>query len=1044
MAPSFLNKFGVNRRRLWKTPKPRRCRARLGVEILDERILPSVMLDLDQGILSIRADDNANRVQVLPSDKTIHVLESDRVVGTFPSDQVQLLTFQYGAGVDSYDNETAIPDKQLRLFDSSPLTPALLSQTGNLDALLFRNTLTLAGPSGAGFQVTGNWSAISLVSEHGSITHTFTAHGLMALHTALGNVPFISAANDPLTITTLPDTQLANFGAVDSISWNSGVPLDTNDPSAPLNSLQRTFGLQLSSPSAQFGVALGSDLTNLGVPLNNALAYIYFSTANSQAQFGDIPSQINEGNPLTIVFDPEDPFVYARVNEFAVGVSLKGYIPFTPVLSLPGLDSDPIYGHLYGRGPIALGDIDATVTAEAVINLDGQHDGQLLSAVGGNVASYLLTGRMNLSDLGQDAPLDLRVGLNGHADVRDTRGGFNMIIPVDASAVYTPGHLVAHGTATGDLFAGTPLSFLGNSTTLDVVADISTQSFDVIARADTTTIGGFNSAHLVLEWNDEGITAAAQAHLQYATWTADVGVAGTVTPDGQYLFVGQAQAQFAGFGSANARFALSDAGLGVEGDVSVPIGTQTLAVHFAGVGYIHPDGQFLLQGNAQATFAGFVMPNAAFVLTNSGLTAQGTITAQIGTGSAAITFAGYIHPDGQFNVTGTAQAQFSGFVMPNAAFVLNNSGLAVAGDINVRLGSVTLPVHFVAIGYVQLNGQFNLDGHANATFAGFASANAHFVLNNSGLTADGTVNFQLGSLGYSFPFTGWVHADGQFQLTGHVAQLNFAGFVSAGVDLILNNAGLSAVAFFHLGSVVDASLTGTIYTNGQFTLTGNYHVSFAGFGADASFTLTTGGVSIAAGVAVPYVTNVRMAGSIQTNGQFLLNFSGSFGINGFGGSGWLRLDNNGVTAHLDVGFAVLGLQAHLDGYIHSNGQFQLTAAAGLSLGPINGNLSLTLNNSGFRAQVHAGLDLRARINGPFGLHLDVGFLVAVDVGFAINTNGTFQANGSFTATAYLGISISLSIGFSLDNHTFTIHTHDIGFSVWGISFHPFGDTVVHY
>jgi hypothetical protein len=221
-------------------------------------------------------------------------------------------------------------------------------------------------------------------------------------------------------------------------------------------------------------------------------------------------------------------------------------------------------------------------------------------------------------------------------------------------------------------------------------------------------------------------------------------------------------------------------------------------------------------------------------------------------------------------------------------------------------------------------------------------------------------------------------------------------------------------------------------------------VSFAGFGATSTFTLTTSGVSVAAGVSVPVVGTVNMGGSLAANGQYQLNFSGSLGINGFGGSGWLRLDSSGLTAHLDVGLSALGVQGHLDGYIHSDGQFLLTAHAGLNLGPIHGNLEFTLNNSGLTGHAAAGIDLTATVHGPFGSHLDVGFRVGVDVSFAIATNGTFHASGTFTATAYLGLSLSVGIGFNLDNHTFTIHTHDIGFTVWFISFHPFSDVVVSY
>jgi hypothetical protein len=1042
MALSFVTKVAAQRHR--KTPHAGRRTSRLGLEALEERVLLSVTANLTQGILSIQADNNPNAVQVLPSDPSIQVLDAGQVVGTFAADQVQLIAFQYGAGDDSFDNETMVPDKQLHLFNSSPLTPAQLSQTGHLDALLMDNTLTLTGPSGAGFQITGNWSAATAVGGDGSITHTFTASGLMVLRSALGDLPFVQSDSDPITITTAPGMQAANFGMVAAVQWDGGSLLSTTDPSSPLYLLTTRAGLQVDAGSAQVGVALGSDLGGLGAPVNNALPYIYFTSTSGQAQFGDIPSSVGPSDPLTVAFDPEDPFLYAHVNEIGVGISLKGYIPFTPTLAVAGLDSNPLYGHLYGSGPIALGDVPAAITGQAVINLDAQHDGQLLRVFEGDLAAYLLTGRLNLSDLTQTDPGDLRVGLNGHADIQYTQAGFAMTVPVDGSAIYTPGSLVVHGALTANPTGGTRLSFLGASGPVAVDANLDLQGITVVAQAGTGTVSGFAGTGLAVQWSNQGISATANLHLQSSSWSADVPVTGSVQPDGTYRIEGMAQAQFAGFGSGNAHFVLTNSGLTVDGDVNVPVGTQAIPVHFSAAGYIHADGQFRLQGTAQSTFAGFSMPSAAFVLDNSGLTVQGTVTAQLGTGSAVIPFSGFVHVDGLYDMTGTAQGQFAGFVMPSAYFVLNNGGLTVNGDINVPLGPVTVPVHFVATGAVQPSGQFSLDGHAQATFAGFVAANADFVLNNSGLTANGTVGVQIGSLSYSIPFSGWVHPDGQYQLTAHVAQATFAGFGAAGVDLTLTNSGLSATASVQLGSVATASLTGTIAPNGQFTLTGGAHVGLAGFSADATFTLTAAGVSVAAGVAVPYVGTIHMGGSLLTGGQYQLTYSGSFGVSGFGGSGWLRLDSSGITAHLDAGAPVLGLQAHLDGYIHSNGQYQLTSSASLNLGPISGSIGFTLNNSGFRGQVHAGIDLRTTIHGPFGAHLDVGFRVAVDVGFAINTSGSYQASGNFTATAYLGLSLSVGIGFSLDNHTFTIHTHDIGFSVWGIGFHPFGDTVVHY
>jgi hypothetical protein len=572
------------------------------VETLENRVLLSVTAGLNpNGVLSIVADANPNQVTVTRDDTTQDVVVSDygNSVGSFAGNQVQLITFRNGASPNTFANTTGIPDKQLRLADSSPLTPAELSQQGSFDALLLDNSLSLTGPSGAGFEIVGSWTDTT-IQVGDNYTHTFTASGAMALRTALGDIPFLSPDSDPLTVTTTPAPLLPDFGQVDTISWDSSSTpsLVTTGSDSTLHRFGDQFGLSLSAPSTQWGVMLGSDLTNLGAPLNNAIPYIYFTSTDPSysAQFGAFTASPSDANPLTVAFDPEDPFIYAHVNEFAVGVSLKGYIPYTPNLSLPGLDTNPIYGQLYGRGPFTLGDISAAVTGEAVINLDAQHDGQLLNTLQGDIASYLVSGSLSLSDFAQAAAGDLRVGINGHADISYTQGGFNITLPVDVSAAYVPGELVAHGTATGDIFAGTPLSFLGTNTTVDVVADISTQSFDLVARVDTATVDGFNSAHLMVELNNQGINAAASMELQYPSWSAEVGVAGTVQPDGQFRFVGQAQGQFAGFLSADALFTLTNNGLAVVGDVDVHLGTVTVPVQFTGVGYILPDGLFRLQG----------------------------------------------------------------------------------------------------------------------------------------------------------------------------------------------------------------------------------------------------------------------------------------------------------------------------------------------------------------------------------------------------------------------------------------------------------------
>jgi hypothetical protein len=684
-------------------------------------------------------------------------------------------------------------------------------------------------------------------------------------------------------------------------------------------------------------------------------------------------------------------------------------------------------------------------SGEAVLNLDVQHDGQLLQAVIGDVAQYLVTGQLDLSNIAQIAPNDLRVGLNGHADVHYHQNGFNLDLPLDLSAEYDPGNIVLHATATGDLFAGTPLAFLGTNGTLDITANIDTSGFILEADTGGGTIGGFSGYGLRLEIGPNGVSASGTLALTYPNWSANVAVGGTLYADGSYTVTGDAQAQFDGYGMGNAHFVLTNNGLSVSGDASILIGSQTATVHLNSSGYIHPDGQFSLTGTVSVTFAGFSVNNANFTLDNTGLTANGTVVAAVGSGSITIPFNGWVHTDGQFSLTGTASGQFSGFTLTNGHFGLNNTGLTADGTIGVQLGPINIPIHFSTVGVITTSGGFRLEGDAQATLVGgFVSANAHYVLDTSGLTASGSVDIHIGPVDYMIPFTGYVHTDGQYQLVAHVVNLNFGGFLTGSVTLTLDNSGLTANANFALGSVVTASLTGTINSSGQYTLSGAAHVSFAGFTADANFSLSGSVFSVSAGVSVPVVGSIHMTGTFQTNGAYTLTFSGNYGINGFGGSGTLRLDSSGITAHLDVGLAVLGLHGHLDGYIHSNGQFQLTASASMSLGPISGGLDLTLNNSGLSAHAHGSFDVTSTVHGPWGISLTVGFRIAVDASFSVRTDGTYNASGNFTATAYLGLSLTVGIGFSLDNHTFTIRTGDIGFSIWGISFHPFSDVVIHY
>jgi hypothetical protein len=81
--------------------------------------------------------------------------------------------------------------------------------------------------------------------------------------------------------------------------------------------------------------------------------------------------------------------------------------------------------------------------------------------------------------------------------------------------------------------------------------------------------------------------------------------------------------------------------------------------------------------------------------------------------------------------------------------------------------------------------------------------------------------------------------------------------------------------------------------------------------------------------------------------------------------------------------------------------------------------------------------LTARIGWSI-FSLTVGFRGSFSANLTISTTGTFSAGASFQMCGYLGISICAGIGFGINNREIYVETDRIGFSVWGVGFHPFG------
>ena len=715
-------------------------------------------------------------------------------------------------------------------------------------------------------------------------------------------------------------------------------------------------------------------------------------------------------------------------------------------------------------------------------------------------------------------------------------------------------------TNTG-LTAAAALSVGG--TNINVSGTVDNQgNYDLTGSANVT-VAGFPVAAL-FELTNSGLSVMGDATLTLDQGTVQVHFLGSVNPNGQFLLVSTATTtNFDGFISGNAVFTLNNGGMTVVGDVTVALDPGTVQVHF--LGSVYTNHQFLLVSTATTTnFDGFISGDAVFILNNSGMTVRGDVTLTLDQGTVQVHFMGSVCTNGQFQLVSTATTtNFDGYLSADATFTLSNSGLSVAGTLDVTLSGVAAHVQYM--GSVDANGQFALTGTltagSTADFSGFLSADATFSFRNSGATITGghiyvvmgsvglTVNFTatlnpngsyvvtgtaqtdpvldgflVGNASFhidndngltfsgqvdlnryfpGFPlvtFSGWVHTDHHYLIMGQGPTFNLLNFVTSGSQFTLSDSGDTfSLNLLNVLNTYTVSLRGSFQSNTQFSITGSRSISIGGFPvADASFTVArSGGVyslTVSSYINV-FVASINFTGTIQSNGQYSLsghgpaNFAGFLGgsisftltnsglvasgsvdvkvatiivtatisssgafqyslnthmsFHGFGASGTITLSNSGlyVSASLDV--TVLGVHMSFHGFLNTIGTYSFTFITNFSFGPVGVNLNLMLTDTGFSAHVHAALDLSTTVSYIFG-SLRIGFRGSLDVGFGINSNGSYSASGRFNMTAYAGINVTVGIGFQLNNHQFCINTSELGFSIWGIGFHPFGDYCLSY
>ncbi|MBI3411057.1 MAG: hypothetical protein HY040_22210 [Planctomycetes bacterium] len=267
-------------------------------------------------------------------------------------------------------------------LDNFNLDSTLLNRTdGAMTAWQNGNVLNIAGPTGHGFGIRGNW-AETPTTANALTSASYRATGDIYLQTAAGDV-LIHLPSD-LTLTTKPQLWGDAFGEVNSIDWTAPPSLAAYEAILGVIYPPGLLDIGQISAGTKINIGLGRDmaLKNTGAPLNNEIPYLYLSVnplANSSA--GSITQA------FSAVLDPADPFLYIgsplsgdTTYVTALAGSAHGIIPFTPV-DAPSQWHGNLRGHVYIQSQFdltALTGVPSELDGNITLNLDPNHTGQVL------------------------------------------------------------------------------------------------------------------------------------------------------------------------------------------------------------------------------------------------------------------------------------------------------------------------------------------------------------------------------------------------------------------------------------------------------------------------------------------------------------------------------------------------------------------------------------------------------------------------------------------------------------------------------------------
>ena len=364
----------------------------------------------------------------------------------------------YRNGYHGYFRDAASRPTDYDLTVGQVYTPAVgglngeeLRAVGSVTASLDPNDkqrLILNGPSGAAIVLkAATWTKTA---------STFETSDAVKMETDGGDVPFTPAlSGGKKTVVNLYGSPVSDAGNLFGIT-SGGVPVtsDGNDDLTTTIGQIMSATAALDLPQVSWGIKLGNEIraTDADAPLNPAVPYLYASYASNSGNSVEtdmvrmnLPSH---GSTFSgsVAYAPSDNTVYVTYGDYGLAVSANGYIPYTPDQIPYGVANPYIYGDIYLRGPVPLGDyeLDGDIVLDLDANGDGQRSDLNADAVRNKLTRFArgiqsqAVDDYNQNGFGASILSDAAVGFNGTLSMGFVEGLLSVDVG-NATAWYKPG-----------------------------------------------------------------------------------------------------------------------------------------------------------------------------------------------------------------------------------------------------------------------------------------------------------------------------------------------------------------------------------------------------------------------------------------------------------------------------------------------------------------------------------------------------------------------------------------------------------------------------